>query len=352
MSGRLRQALEQVARRFRSVRLWGGLAVCWLVLALVGWAIAAYGRLCPARPGSRRPGCRRCWRSWRRAVGIACALAALRSARDPRWVARRIETRHPELGTELLAAVDEVEAAPGGRLGFLQSTVVREALEHRRAHDWDETVPTWLLRVAQGRARGVPRLPRRRDRRHSPSRSRSTAYGGSQPSWRADASEVQVEPGDVELERGSPLLVVARFNRAAPADASLVDRRRRPGPPAARMTRSLEDPTFAGRVESVQSDLAYRVEFEGRSTVSYRVRVFEYPELRRADAHLVFPAYTGAGAEDRRGHPPRHGRRGDRADPDLPAQQGRHLRDARRQGGQGHRARPRRVAAAHLPRPG
>ncbi len=59
------------------------------------------------------------------------------------------------------------------------------------------------------------------------------------------------------------------------------------------MTRSLEDPTFAGRVESVQSDLAYRVEFDGRSTVSYRVRVFEYPELRRADAHLVFPAYTG-----------------------------------------------------------
>ena len=61
------------------------------------------------------------------------------------------------------------------------------------------------------------------------------------------------------------------------------------------MTRSLEDPTFAARVDSIQSDLAYRVEFEGRSTVSYRVRVFEYPELKRADAHLVFPAYTAMG---------------------------------------------------------
>ncbi len=45
MSGRLRQALEQVARRFRSVRMWGGLAACWLVLALAGWAVAALGPL-------------------------------------------------------------------------------------------------------------------------------------------------------------------------------------------------------------------------------------------------------------------------------------------------------------------
>ena len=87
------------------------------------------------------------WRSWRRCWGWSACLAAIRTARDPRWVARRIEARHPDLGTELLAAVDEVEAAPGGRLGFLQSTVVREALEHRQAHDWDETVPTWLLRA-------------------------------------------------------------------------------------------------------------------------------------------------------------------------------------------------------------
>ncbi len=58
------------------------------------------------------------------------------------------------------------------------------------------------------------------------------------------------------------------------------------------MTRSLEDPTFASRVESVDADLAYRVEFEKQSTETYHVTVFEYPELARADAKLVFPAYT------------------------------------------------------------
>ena len=58
------------------------------------------------------------------------------------------------------------------------------------------------------------------------------------------------------------------------------------------MTRSLEDPTFAGHVESVETDLAYRVEFEGKSTKRYHVHVFEYPELERTDAKLVFPHYT------------------------------------------------------------
>ena len=44
MSTELRRALEQVARRFRHVRLWSGLTVCWLVWALTGiclWLIGS-----------------------------------------------------------------------------------------------------------------------------------------------------------------------------------------------------------------------------------------------------------------------------------------------------------------------
>ena len=40
MRTELRQVLEQVARRFRKVRLWSSLAVCWLAWALVGLAQA------------------------------------------------------------------------------------------------------------------------------------------------------------------------------------------------------------------------------------------------------------------------------------------------------------------------
>ena len=220
MSGKLRQALEQVARRFRRVRLWGGLAACWLTLALIGCGLAIVRS--ESGSGSIPTG----WLLASLAIlgaisGLVCALLAFRSARDPRWVARRIEAKHPELAAELLAAVEEVEAAPGGRLSFLQASVVREALEHRRSHDWDETVPTWLIRVAKlAHAAALALLL-------VVSTSlliqvRSSAFGGPGGGWQADASEVQIDPGDTELERGSSLLVIARFHRGAPADASLV----------------------------------------------------------------------------------------------------------------------------------
>ena len=74
---------------------------------------------------------------------------ALSSARDPRWVARRIEAKHPELGTALLAAVEQDVPASSDRLGYLQTAVIREALEHHKSHNWDETVPTRTLRGTQ-----------------------------------------------------------------------------------------------------------------------------------------------------------------------------------------------------------
>ncbi|MHB1560732.1 MAG: hypothetical protein ACYC61_25035, partial [Isosphaeraceae bacterium] len=291
MSGRLRQALEQVAVRFRRVRLWTGLAACWLVLAILGGAAAAFGPGPLARflPAGAIPGlllllAGACW--------LVFGLLAARSARDPRWVARQIESAHPDLNAELLAAVEEVESAPGGRLGYLQATVVREALAHRLAHDWDQTVPSWKLGLA-GLAHAAGLVGLAAVVGFLVLQERTSAHGGARPAWQADASEVQVEPGDVELERGSPLLVVARFLTAPPADATLVIEGDVPGGPRRSMSRSLEDPAFAGRIESVSSDLSYRVEFEGRTTPTYRVRVFEYPELKRADAHLVFPDYTG-----------------------------------------------------------
>ena len=76
-------------------------------------------------------------------------------------------------------------------------------------------------------------------------------------------------------------------------------------------------------MESVAADLSYRVEYAGRASDTYRVKVFEYPEVRRADAEAGLPGIHGDRDQGRRGHPPRHGGRGDRDDLDLPPQQGR-----------------------------
>ncbi len=227
--------------------------------------------------------------SWR--PGSACAIVALRSVRDPRWVARRIETKHPELGTGLLSAVEEDATSPAGRLGFLQTAVIRQALDHRRVNDWDETVPTWKLRVSQlahGATLGVliAVVIALATQARSQAEPRIAVLSEASP------ADVQVDPGNTELERGAALLVVARFKGAVPADATLVVEDPTQKTAQHGMTRSLEDPTFAARIESVDADLAYRVEFEGKSTETFQVHVFEYPELERTDAKLVFPRYT------------------------------------------------------------
>src|SRR5262249_44051319 len=122
--------------------------------------------------------------------------------------------------------------------------------------------------------------------------TRSQADRDHMTSGKANIADVQVEPGNTEIERGTSLLVVARFNGSVPADADLVVAKPAQTTDRRSMTRSLEDPAFAGRIESVESELSYHVAFEGKHTPDYHVRVFEYPELERADAQLVFPRYT------------------------------------------------------------
>jgi len=288
MNSDLRLALEPVARRFRHVRLWFALALCWLAWAIVGWVVSWFVTHLGNTP---IPG----W--WllgslavATATGGALGIWALRSVRDPRWVARRIEAKYPELGTRLLAAVEQTAVAPSDKLGYLQTVVIRQALEHRRSHDWGEAVPTRLLRGAKlahaaallGFVSGFALLALGS---HIQDRGRNADV------LAAASDDVQVEPGDTDLERGTSLLVVARFPGSVPADSSLVVLEgsalgRRP------MTRSLEDPAFAGRVESVDADISYRVEFGGRRSRDFHVHVFEYPELDRADAKLVFPRFT------------------------------------------------------------
>jgi hypothetical protein len=286
----LLQALERVARRFRRERLFSSLAICWMVWALLG---------CGMKTAWFQQAAASIDETWLLGSLVAAALfsAALcvawaqRQARDPRWVARRIEAKHPELKTGLLAAVEEIDATPSGRLGFLQTAVIRAALDHRRKRDWNETVPTWTLRGAMlAHAAALILLlvvvmtmsPIARSDAGRPKSLRSAAGGGL----------VEIDPGSTEIERGTSLLVVARFHEAVPGEASLVVQST--GQPELRraMIRSLEDPAFAGRVETVETHLAYRVEYGGGSTETFQVKVFEYPELVRTDAKLVFPSYT------------------------------------------------------------
>jgi len=271
----LRQALENVARRFRHARLWSGLAICWLAWALVGlglyFMMARSGRV--FSPGGPLLVA---FAVLVATTALVCVVGSLWSVRDPRWVARRIETKHPDLGTGLLSAVEEDATSPAGRLGFLQTAVIRQALDHRRLNDWDETVSSRRMRVAQvAHAAALGLLAAVCIALAVQVRSRANDVALNV--FRGNSTDVQVDPGNTELERGAALLVVARFKGAVPGDASLVIGDDDNSSARRVMIRSLEDPTFAGRVESVNADLTYRIEFEGERTETYHVAYSNTP---------------------------------------------------------------------------
>lgn len=284
MNAELREALDHVARRIRRMRLLGALTVCWLF-----WAICGVGLLV-AWPGHSIT-VPAVLAAAAAASCAVCFVTASQTARDRRAVARRVESKYPALGTGLLAAVEADESSLTGGLGYLQSAVIHSVLDQRRGGDWNEAVPSKSLRGATlAHASSLVLFIAAFATLALHARSASSdplTLGTDRPS-----ADVRVDPGDTELEKGTTLLVVARFAGAVPAEASLVHDDETKGEQRRPMTRSLEDPTFAGRVESVTGDLSYRVEFRGGRSERYRVKVFEYPELIRTDAHLVFPDYA------------------------------------------------------------
>jgi len=107
------------------------------------------------------------------------------------------------------------------------------------------------------------------------------------------ATGVTVTPGDTQLERGSSLVISARFGGEPPAEATLVLVSASGKTQRLALERHLADPVFGASLSDVAEDARYHVEYAGGNTPDYKISVFDYPSLLRADARLEFPAYTG-----------------------------------------------------------
>lgn len=288
---RLIRQLEKAAGRFRHLWVIASWSVVWTLAAIA--AVVALGL-------NRSVGWYSPWSAW--IVTAVAALAALvagiiamRSARDYRWVAQRVEHAYPELRAELLAAIAQKPQLANGRFSYLQSIVIQDTLHHAYAYTWKRVVPGSKLLTAHLahliafvvfvgavfllNQRAQPRLTLAVEQPDAP-----LVTGG-------DSLKVTVEPGDTEVERGTALLVLARFQDATPLDATLIYETagqtiRLP------MTKPLKDAVFGARVPEVNDPLTYRVEYANQASESFQVTVFEYPQLVRADAKLRFPDYT------------------------------------------------------------
>ena len=178
----------------------------------------------------------------------------------------------------------------------MQQTVVGEALAHAQKRDWQGVVPDGSLRRARfahltllfalAIVAGLLIV-------ETQARLRPLGPTDDAAEKKNESIAIHVDPGNTSIERGTSLLVLARFEGRLPTGVDLLARAEGKTPQLLAMSKSLDDPVFAGRIPSVEEDLTYCVRYDNAQTEWFRVTVFDFPDLVQADARLTFPSYTG-----------------------------------------------------------
>lgn len=212
-------------------------------------------------------------------------------------IAWRLVEKHPEVRSLVMTAVEQKSDETSGQLNYLQERLLREAIIHAKSNQWIQTISSqrllytasfslWMgigylfflyqvitqelpVTVAQSAPVPVPET-----------KPLATEY------------MVNVEPGNTEIEKGSGLVVMARFGDAVPETAVLVLGEESGYPLRLPMSRNLGDPIFGVRIPEVSSETTYRVEFADGESQSYRISVYEHPALLMADAVVTNPLYS------------------------------------------------------------
>ena len=276
----LKASLSEIALSYRRFELWRGLAICWGAAALCCFLLIGLSRSTRRIPPITVP------------VFAACtALAGFfywrrfrTTRRDLRQIAREIEQEHPKLNSLLLAAIEQEPDPKTGEWSYLQTRVIGEAIDHHRKNPWGDRIleRLFLSKLAHAAAlllcvAAILNLPFSMPR-----------VAGRKTLW---TGTVRVSPGDIEIERGSPLPIMAEFPLPLPPEVKLV-LKSPTNSQTISLTKSLDDPIFGGTIPEVRQNLEYHIEYGATQTRGYKIQVFDFPALEKADADLVYPAYT------------------------------------------------------------
>ncbi|WP_395752069.1 hypothetical protein [Prosthecobacter sp.] len=243
---------------------------------------------------------------WSMLVLLALVFIAWLKGRRNIWsdhdIARVIEKKHPSLDALLLTAIEHKrdKESPDG---FMHERLIDHALGRAATQNWPVTVAhkpymralvaAWvavLAFVATDVALRVQSWPRK-----------TTVVKAEQQQDSAKPTEFKatLNPGDTELERGTNLIVEAKFNGPVPADAVLVvsdadgkERERLP------MKLTVDAQVYGGMISKIDHDTKYHAEFAGQKSEMHTVSVFDFPRLVSSDVLVTPPEYTKLPAKE------------------------------------------------------
>jgi hypothetical protein len=220
---------------------------------------------------------------------------------DAQQLARDVEAKNPELRSLLITAVEQKPGATG--LSYLQERVINSAVKEAVKHLWsDELTAADQKRSAIAVVAGVVCLVLTCGsfvyQLLNPPGKPQIVVAKPQPKKpeqpKAHQFEIEVTPGDTEVEKGARLVVEAKFATDVPEEAALVicnakgeEQARQP------MKLTVDGKVFGGMMGNIKADGEYRVEFEKQKSRDFKITTFVHPELVSADATVTPPAYTG-----------------------------------------------------------
>jgi len=284
MEPRLQLQLGRLESALRRARLWRRLAGCWIAATVICIVLLVLHRGASWNP-------RLIWM-------LPLAFGALSAfvvwvmersrPRDFRALAANLEREHPDLRPLLSTAIEQQADRETGEFHFLQLRLINEVITHRHYRLWREETNGKLFSslVLQAGALAVFVAVLFASQLFSRGR-------GSAAVARAGDSGVTVTPGDTKVERGTGLVISARFGGKPPADAMLVMISASGKTKRIALERHLADPVFGASLLEVTEDALYRVEYGNDKTRDFKITVFDYPALSHANAALEYPGYTG-----------------------------------------------------------
>ncbi len=295
----LEQSLLNVVARLKKLRVLRRQTVSWLLLLVPAIAVALW---LPASLGFFRLELPVLLGAAVVGIILSRLLTKLPSLKE---AARLVEQTHSDLNDAIITAVD-VSQRPERRPSVLSAMVVQEADRLARQSDWTRSVfggslAMWtLLSVLSFSVMVSSVMAASRYGRNliQPSNGIESVLLGKQS---VPITQLVIEPGDTEIERGSALTVVAKFPGVVPTNPVLEFVDLQLSTRQLSMSETVDAGIYAARMEGILSDGTYRVLYADAFATSdhpgvssdFRVTTYVRPKLEQVDAVVSPPAWSG-----------------------------------------------------------